>query len=188
MRDALAFDEESASSGMAVMFESGSSEEDLLAFADAESGSSEDAALAFSEVDDTPGLSPPAADEPDDTPGLSPPTSPSLPASLLELFHWPSKAVAILQRIVGKEALQTSLLMAPRHQSFTTHFSGVGAAELAWQSVDNVAKALGKQGSWHCIGACEAKRANQQLLARILPANCCLSADISDRSLCAQQA
>ena len=125
MSDALAFDEESASSGMAVMFESGSSEEDALAFDDAESGSSEDAALAFSEVDDTPGLSPPAADEPDDTLGLSPPTSPSLSASLLELCHWPSTAVASLQRIVGKEALQTSLLMTPRHQSFTTHFSGV---------------------------------------------------------------
>ena len=116
MSDALAFDEESASSGMAVTFESGSSEEDALAFAEDESGSSEDAALAFSEVDDTPGLSPPAADEPDDTPGLSLPTSPSLPASLLELCHWPSKAVAILQQIVGKEALQTSLLMTPRHQ------------------------------------------------------------------------
>ena len=54
--------------------------------------------------------------------------------------------------------------------------------------MDNVAKALGKQGSWHCIGACEAKRANQQLLARILPANRCLSVDILDRSLCAKQA
>ena len=54
--------------------------------------------------------------------------------------------------------------------------------------MDSVAKALGKQGSWHCIGACEVKRANQQLLARILPANCCLSADILDRSLCAKQA
>ena len=157
MSDALAFDEESASSDMAATFESGSSEEDALAFAEAdanagagvsslvfESGSSEAAALAFSEVDDTPGLSPPTADEPDDTPGLSPPISPSLPASLLELFHWPSKAVAILQRFAGQEALQTSLLMAPRHQCLYHNFLWCWATELAWQSVDSVAKALGK--------------------------------------------
>jgi site-specific DNA-cytosine methylase len=114
--------------------------------------------------------------------GLTPPGA----EHLASCFSWAAASLLTLARSIGQESIRESLLGSAMVVS--THFSGVGTAELAITCLAAFApNALGFPLRLTPSFACESNRVCQRLLAARSPSSACLFIDILDISMNAKQ-
>lgn len=96
-------------------------------------------------------------------------------------FTWPARMLSALRQELGDDAIVRGLC-APPQQKASTHFSGLGTAELAVDMI-NIALAAAfprAQGSLGFVFACERSVALRRVLLRRAPDRC-LFADLAAR-------
>ena len=111
---------------------------------------------------------------------------PSLPAAVSQadvqsLFFWPRVALQTVLDILGLASLLESCLFEHPGARMSTHFSGLGSAEMAWRMVCSWARMIVRRDVALADGwACEKSRSLQQLL-RDSHGSTCVFTDILDR-------
>ena len=109
---------------------------------------------------------------------------PSLPvavsqADVQSLFSWPRVALETCLATAGLASLMESCLFDHPGAMMSTHFSGLGSAEMAWRMVRSWAKLIvGREVALTDGWACEKSKALQQLLRA---SSTCVFTDILDR-------
>jgi len=95
-------------------------------------------------------------------------------------FRWAFCLVAVLEKICGTRVLRERL---EGSQRFSSHFSGLGGAEVAVNFIQSaVLHLLWLRLSWTQEHACDKGRSQQRVLkARLQKLSCCIFADIFDR-------
>ena len=109
---------------------------------------------------------------------------PSFPAAVSQadvqsLFSWPRVALQTVLATLGLASLLESCLFDHPGARMSTHFSGLGSAEMAWRMVRSWARlTVGREVALTDGWACEKSKALQQLLRA---SSTCVFTDILDR-------
>lgn len=92
----------------------------------------------------------------------------SVPHTLLSVFEWPLTVLKAIQSTLGLSKVASSLLVAPLRVS--THFTGIGSAELAIQMLQSqCVAALGLRFQLTCKSACELRSPCRSILRNLFP-------------------
>ena len=100
---------------------------------------------------------------------------------IMQAFRWPYLAAQALGRHMLPAQLQRSCLT--RTWRVSTHFSGLGSAELALQLLEHAAAGLtgGVGPQFNLVSACEKQPSRQRVLRTRLPQDCHIFDDIMER-------
>ncbi|CAE7271457.1 unnamed protein product [Symbiodinium natans] len=100
---------------------------------------------------------------------------------IMQAFRWPYLAAQALGRHMLPAQLQRSCLT--RTWKVSTHFSGLGSAELALQLLEHAAAGLtgGVGPQFNLVSACEKQPSRQRVLRTRLPQDCHIFDDIMER-------
>ena len=111
---------------------------------------------------------------------------PLLPAAISEedvqsMFFWPRVTLNVIAATLGHGSVLESCLFEHRRARMSTHFSGLGSAEMAWCMVRSWARMIfGRDPTLEDGWACERSRSLQQLLRERCNMTCVFQ-DIMDR-------
>lgn len=105
---------------------------------------------------------------------------PPVADSLVFGFTWPARVLAALRHELGDNAILRGLCCPPQRKA-STHFTGLGTAELAVDMLNfALAPALRAQGCLDFAFACERSLALRRVLLQRAPSRCCF-ADLASR-------
>lgn len=105
--------------------------------------------------------------------GLTPPVV----TELVDAFRWPHLVFSRLKNFVGSE-LEASMLRSVKPLALSSHFSGIGTAEVAGELLR--AAFPWDQPAWHTVSLCESDRACRAILSRRFSISCCILTDVLD--------
>lgn len=107
-------------------------------------------------------------------------------ADLPSAFRWAFTVLEALRDLVGVDVLGSSILT--RAPTVSTHFSGIGTAELASEFLAAAAAfVLGTSCRLQFVAACEKSHKRRRILAHVVPGTSCVFEDILARAPVAAQ-